>query len=80
MHLSQLLLLGRKKNEDDVAKVLSYARRQREGADSEASGHVGQVKGKIQAVLKPRSPNWYLHMVSAGVIGTGNSQYCFSIA
>lgn len=53
---------------------------EREGADSEASGHVGQVKGKIQGVLKICSPKWYVNMVSAGVIRSGNSHSCFNIA
>lgn len=73
-------IAGEKKNEDDFAKVFSYTRRESEGADSEASGHAGQVKGMIQGVLKPCSPKRYLHMVSAGVIRTGNSHYCFNIA
>lgn len=51
---------------------------EREGADSEAPGHVGQGKG--EGVLKPYSPKWYLYMVSAGVIRTGDSQSCFNIA
>lgn len=53
---------------------------EREGVDSEAPGHVGQGKGKGQGVLKPYSPKWYLYMVSAGVIRTGDSQSCFNIA
>jgi len=52
---------------------------ERERADSEASGHVGKMKGRILGVWKPYSPKWYLYTVFAGVIRSENSHLCFDI-
>lgn len=77
--LSQLLLLGRRTNEMMLPRSFLIPQ-EREGADSKAPGHIRQVKGRAQGVLKQYSPKWYLPVVSAGMIRTGNSHSCFTVA